>query len=161
MSWLPTTGDVAKGNAATCELWDSIPHHEWAWSELDAFTVAYIDCAIWASTVDDPSEPSGQDNRGGYPMDRNYSWCDFDNETTARIVRDCKRFQEHAAQLGIKFVGSITHAGYDFWLTRNGHGAGFWDGDWQDEVGEQLTTLSQSFGECDLIVGDDGKVYCE
>ena len=24
----------------------------------------------------------------------------------------------------------LARAGTDFWLTRNGHGAGFWDGDW-------------------------------
>jgi len=48
---------------------------------------------------------------------------------------------------------------HDFWLTRNGHGAGFWDGDWDDETGKRLTTISKKYVEIDLYVGDDGKIY--
>lgn len=35
----------------------------------------------------------------------------------------------------------------DFYLTRNGHGAGFWDGDYPDEVGRKLTDIAHGFGE--------------
>ena len=41
----------------------------------------------------------------------------------------------------------IAAAGHDFWLTRNGHGAGFWDGDWPAFQGEMFTNISKSFGE--------------
>ena len=51
--------------------------------------------------------------------------------------------------------------GHDFWLTRNGHGAGFWDGDYEKEIGIKLTELSQQFGECHAYVGDDNKIYFE
>jgi hypothetical protein len=34
---------------------------------------------------------------------------------------------------------------HDFFLTRNGHGAGFWDGDYKN--GEKLTEIAKSFGE--------------
>lgn len=37
-------------------------------------------------------------------------------------------------------------AGHDFWLTRNGHGAGFGDGDWPEEAGEKLSEAARSFG---------------
>lgn len=37
------------------------------------------------------------------------------------------------------------HIEHDFYLTRNGHGAGFWDGDY--EKGEELTKVAKSFGE--------------
>jgi hypothetical protein len=49
--------------------------------------------------------------------------------------------------------------GYRFWLTRNHHGAGFWDGDYPKEIGEALTKLSHEFGETDAYVGDDGKLH--
>ncbi len=42
----------------------------------------------------------------------------------------------------------IACAGHDFWLTRNRHGAGFWDGDWPT-YGELFTTIAESFGEVD------------
>ena len=48
---------------------------------------------------------------------------------------------------------------HDFWLTRNGHGAGFWDGDYDDEVGTELTKIAHTFKELDCYVGDDGKIH--
>ena len=48
--------------------------------------------------------------------------------------------------------------GYDFWLTRNGHGCGFWDRGY-GEVGEKLTEKSNKFAECHMYLGDDGKAY--
>jgi hypothetical protein len=48
--------------------------------------------------------------------------------------------------------------GHDFWLTRNRHGAGFWDRG-LGELGERLTKAAQSFGESDLYLGDDGQLY--
>jgi hypothetical protein len=44
----------------------------------------------------------------------------------------------------------MEYAGHDFWLTRNHHGAGFWDGDWEQSAGEKLTALAESFGEFNL-----------
>jgi hypothetical protein len=51
------------------------------------------------------------------------------------------------------------HVAHDFWLTRNHHGAGFWDGDYPEPLGKQLTELAHSYGECELYVGDDSKIY--
>ena len=39
-------------------------------------------------------------------------------------------------------------AGTDFHFTRNGHGAGFWDGEWEN--GDELTKWAESFGSCEL-----------
>lgn len=38
-------------------------------------------------------------------------------------------------------------ATFDFWLTRNGHGAGFWDGDWPVPAATRLTEASEKAGE--------------
>ena len=46
-------------------------------------------------------------------------------------------------------------AGSDFHLTRNGHGAGFWDGDWP-EHGDKLTELSKPYSLCELTLGPNG-----
>ena len=47
--------------------------------------------------------------------------------------------------------------GHNFWLTRNGHGAGFWNSDYIN--GDKLTELSKDFGPIDLYIGDDNKLY--
>ena len=122
--------------------------------QLDEFTRAYIEAAFW-STIDD---------RGG-SLDDNYTLADFAPETLARFAADCAAFQAaHVDDIdaGCKKPRSCTdreYAGHDFWLTRNGHGCGFWDGDWPEEAGARLTAASKAFGEIDLYVGD-GKLYC-
>jgi hypothetical protein len=40
---------------------------------------------------------------------------------------------------------AITQAGHDFWLTRNGHGTGFWDN--EDIYGEYLAGLFTTWAE--------------
>ena len=53
---------------------------------------------------------------------------------------------------------ALERAGGDFWLTRNGHGAGFWDRG-LGELGERLANASRAYGSSDLYVGDDERVY--
>jgi hypothetical protein len=148
--------------------------------QLDDFTLAYLDCALWSSTL----EPCGDcgdcgaedqllcrwneqdeyvcircsDRQPNYepPADENYDLLDLSPELLERAVYDCKTFQEAA---GDRILSHPHRAGRHFWWTRNGHGAGFWDGDWPEEDGEFLTELSQRFGEIDLYVGDDQQIY--
>lgn len=99
------------------------------------------------------------------PMDNNYSAQDLAPETFARMVADCREFQLKCTyELVRAEYGNLDHsdlemAGHDFWLTRNGHGAGFWDGDLEESLGEALTKAAKEFGEFNLYVGDDGKLY--
>jgi hypothetical protein len=50
-------------------------------------------------------------------------------------------------------------AAHDFILTRNGHGAGFWDGHWHAPWGDRLTALAKQFVEIHPYVGEDGMIY--
>lgn len=52
-------------------------------------------------------------------------------------------------------------AGHDFALTRNGHGAGFWDGDLPEALGQRLTAAAHAVGECWPYLGDDQSVYIQ
>lgn len=49
--------------------------------------------------------------------------------------------------------------GHDIWLTRNGHGAGFWDRGYDDDIEKLLVGLSKELGFTDIYVGDDDLVY--
>lgn len=128
-------------------------------SGLDDFTLQYIETALWSSHDE-------SNNAGGEPMDKNYSIDDMAPETLDKIAADCRRFQELNGHLFIlanvkrPTQGSATEAaGHDFWLTRVGHGAGFWDGDWEEPASFQLDESAKAFGSVDLYVGDDGKIY--
>ena len=118
------------------------------YKRLDQFTRAYLECALWSSMDE-------SDDSGGNPMDDNYSIEDIAPETIDHAIEECKRFQAQAAGM---IESDPSRAGHDFWLTRNGHGAGFWDGDWPED-GDKLTELSKAFGETYLYVGDDGRIY--
>jgi hypothetical protein len=110
---------------------------------------AYIRCALW-STNDE------SDEQGGKPLDERFDRSDLDAETDVKMTRDCHAFWE-ANEKDLSLLDA-EWAGHDFWLTRNGHGSGFWDLG-LGEVGDRLTEASKRFGEFDLYVGDDGKVF--
>lgn len=123
----------------------------------DTFILGYITVALFSSTDDKD-----------VPLDTNYSAQDLSQGAYDMMVRDCKLFQLAALDLieedNFSFDKTCDHgvfqqAGHDFWLTRNGHGAGFWDGDWAEPAGIELDKLSKSFGETDLYVGDDKKLH--
>jgi len=107
------------------------------------FIRSYVETALWSSTDDE-----------GRPLDQNYSPYDIDPAAYRKMEDDCIAFCE---QNWDAISHDLSQAGHDFWLTRNHHGAGFWDGDW--ETGDELTKASHAFGEVNLDVGDDGKIY--
>lgn len=113
--------------------------------QSDSFCWAYIEAGLWSSLDDD-----------GMPLDDNYDATDLAPETLARMKADCTGFRE---QNSGSICGNLSGAGHDFWLTRNHHAAGFWDGDWPQDVGQNLTEACDLWGGVDLQVGDDGKIY--
>ena len=76
-------------------------------------------------------------------------------ELVKRLTADCHKFWGMHSEL---IQGLPENAGHDFWLTRNGHGAGFWDGDWK-EHGDTLTQSAQAFEPVETYMGDDGMIY--
>lgn len=116
------------------------------------FLDGYIAAALWSS-LDDADDP----------LDANYQPDDIAPETLAAMTEDCRKFLSECGSLIVgkcdkqTSCSEMEYAGHDFWLTRNGHGAGFWDGDW--ETGDELTAACKRFRGVDLYVGDDGKIY--
>jgi hypothetical protein len=116
-------------------------------ASLDSFTTGYIECALWSSTECDAD--------GGAPLDDNYGADDLTIASLREMVRDCKAFQRDNAD---DLAGlDESQCGHDFWLTRNGHGAGFWDRG-LGERGERLSKASKVYGSADLMV-HRGRVF--
>ena len=90
---------------------------------------------------------------------RNYSLNDIDDATLDKMIADCADFQERFGELIEGGGMGFEHGGHDFWLTRNGHGAGFWDGDWEEPQATELDKAATSYGEFDLYLGDDGQIH--
>lgn len=120
-------------------------------TKLDDFTTAYLEAALWTET--DQTNPE----QGGEPLDTNHGIGDIEPDTLAEMIQDCTQFQADNAELieEENLVTRATHstesqAGHDFWLTRNQHGCGFWDGDWTEPAATKLTNAAHAFGEYHL-----------
>lgn len=115
------------------------------------FFAGYVTCALWSSTDDE-----------GNPLDDNHGEDDIGEDTLRTMREDCADFMRaNAADLAAMIAATgrpMDHMGHDFWLTRNGHGAGFWDRG-AGELGDRLTDAANAFGGVDLYIGDDGKVH--
>lgn len=118
----------------------------------------YLETALWSSGDGDLEY-----------IDSEYDINDIDPGSKREAEQDIEKMIDMAEKAGVldpylnAFTGdSWGQFGHDFWLTRNGHGAGFWDrSEIDDEVGKKLTDLANSFGEASPYVGDDGKIYIQ
>lgn len=125
--------------------------------DLDRMVAQYVETALWSSTDE-------SDDSGGEPLDSNYCADDIHPKTLASMREDCQAFGKANAEQIEQWAGNggaWEQAGHDFWLTRNGHGCGFWDrglGEWPAD-GQLLSENSKPYGSSYLYVGDDGKVY--
>jgi len=110
----------------------------------------------------------------GVPFDANYFIEDFDEESLKKLYGEYQQFLSVVEEKITEKIGeewdciddfydlaqpALNQTEYDYILTRNRHGAGFWDGDWSDSVSEILTDAAQAQGEFDVYVGDDQKIY--
>lgn len=119
-----------------------------------AFLQGYLVCALWSSTEED-----------GNPLDDNYGIDDLSPEAMAQAEEECKDFILHNTSdildaLDTKIGYTVSRAGHDFWLTRNGHGAGFWDRG-LGVVGNRLTAAAEVYGGRNVVCGSDGQLYIE
>lgn len=111
---------------------------------------SYLETALWSSTYlgaeDDPRE--------GKPLDDYYDPDDFLPAFLESSARELQSFLDWISEDGID-VGGNSDAGiaHDFWLTRNRHGCGFWDGDYPDG-GKALSNNAHAYGGIDLMPGE-------
>ncbi len=123
--------------------WD--PRQKGSEDNFDMFMDAYIEAALWSSMDEE-----------GVPLDDNYSADDIEPATVRALERGAREFIRKNWEL---IKENLDRAGHDFWMTRNHHGVGFWDGDWPESPGEILTKNAHAFGGYNLFVGDDNKLY--
>lgn len=109
---------------------------------LDTFTRAYIEAVEFTECHGDNPEMEN---------------AEFSKEFLDQAQKDCTKFQAENDLTDYP----TENAGHDFWLTRCGHGCGFWEVDFGTESQcEKLTSASKHFGNVDIYVGDDGLIYC-
>ena len=112
----------------------------------------YLEALLWCSTVTPPGSDEPE------PADKWQASEDF----TRKAAKEFSEFL-NALPEGFDpdeaFSNSCqdphTMLAHDFALTRNHHGAGFWDGDWAEPWGKILTDLAHQWPETELYLSDD------
>lgn len=111
----------------------------------EVITKHYLIAALWSST-----------DEHGEPLDAVFNLDDVAPFCLKEAAECVQEFVEMAGPL----LEGLTdeQIGHDFWLTRNHHGAGFWDRG-LGKRGLALTILAHSWGELALHVSEDGYIY--
>ena len=120
---------------------------------LDSFTLGYIQALFFYAPDNDDSTQIGE----------GVSFYELPLATKKTITEECAEFQKmNKKPLAIAFETCETYtpgqAGIDFLLTRNNHGAGYWDRH-LGEIGITLADACDTWGQTDLYEGDDGLLY--
>lgn len=113
-------------------------------TELERFTGACLEALYFTdATPDDDIPPDAE----------------LDPETRLDLEADCRSFWRRFGPY-VKAAGRTPEqAGHDFWLTRNGHGAGFWDGDWIAPYDQLLDDGAKAYGPFEVYLGGDGRIH--
>ncbi len=107
----------------------------------------YIICALWSSVDDNDT-----------PLDDIYDETDIHEDSKQEMRETCTKFFFANKDLLDESKLSPEQIGHDLWLTRNGHGTGFWDRG-LNEIGDKLTEICRVLGYSDLYSGDNGLLY--
>ena len=112
---------------------------------LDEFTRDYLTAMEWMDVNSDHMpEMTGDET--------------WSAELIEKAKEDCESFQEtNAADLAVYREKTGNSGGVDFWLTRNGHGVGFWDRG-LGAVGSRLSAAASVFNCVDVYRSDDGEI---
>jgi hypothetical protein len=114
---------------------------------LVEMTNAYLEAAMFADS------PDGED----------WSDAEWSEQAEREAAFDCSRFLDNVLFYHLIPEGNMNQVlasqmGHDFWLTARGHGAGFWDGDWEwiyDGCGNDLTDIAKTFPEEQYLWRDE------
>lgn len=142
-------------------MWNSGKGTEMSISE---FVTGYMDAAEWTQSDDSHPDYDPEVGDGPYLEDTDAEWS---VSACERIARDCVAFYEaHSERFDTltsppRECTVDEYAGHNFWLTRNGHGCGFWDGRHEEPHGTILSEAARGWGEVWTAVGDDRLIYLD
>lgn len=89
---------------------------------------------------------------------------EFSQEATDQIIIDCQKFFSDNLETINQILNDsdasydYESVGHDFFLTRERHGAGFWDRGFGND-GQILTEKCHEFGESSPYMGDNNLIY--
>ena len=120
----------------------------------------YLEAALWTEEERLKDEYENEFNYSDEIDLGSFSVDDLDDNSKIQAYIDINRFIWDSGVDAIKEaieVNGLFKLGMDIWLTRNGHGAGFFDHGYENE--ESLNKSAEKLKNVDLYLGDDLKLY--
>lgn len=117
-------------------------------NDINEILKGYIQCALW--TEEERLESEGAE----------VTFENVDEDSIIEAYLDIKKFIQNAGDTAAKEAvnaNGLIKLGMDIWLTRNFHGAGFFDHSYENE--EQLINAAKNLKSQDLYLGDDGYLH--
>jgi hypothetical protein len=111
-------------------------------TDASRLLAGYLDTLEWCELLNEPGEGQETSDREAFELSVRPHW---DADSVKQAKEDLSAFLESASldEL-LSDTDDWYGVGHDFALTRNGHGAGFWDGNYAH--GDELTELCRPFG---------------
>ncbi len=132
---------------------------------VDEMVSGYLVCALWAGLNWSVTTDHGGTEDNPVPWDDDYDISDISSEAITVAREFCGEFYiANADDLATYFPGSEPGQwGHDLYLTRNGHGAGFWDRYYGSDdsirsAGRRLSEAAKVYGEADFFLDVDGSL---
>jgi hypothetical protein len=151
--------------------------------DINQILKGYIDAALWTeeerlrddyqseygSDEDDESDDSEDDelekliklsanlNKKSF---ENFTREDIEPDSLIKAYTEIKKFLDLAGDSVIEAIetNGLERLGHDIWLTRNGHGAGFFDHSYDDENEKRLIQAGNALKEVDVYINDNLKL---
>lgn len=154
-----TEWHTAYGEYVKESLPDSVKEHIETLLDVETVLSSYLETQLWTGHLDymtNTSEFNGEPLVSDSVLDSVCSVEDLSAEVLNSAREDVENFLDQVGEFLHYFPNieelSAEQMGHDFSLTRNGHGAGFWDRG-LEELGQYLTTAANGYGSSSLYGG--------
>ena len=146
--------------------------------EINSILKGYLECALWTDEEylktqeipkidfnEDDTEDEMEDFEKMYKTpQQNFTIEDIDTNSLISTYNDIKKFIEYAGSEAVNYAineNGYERLGFDIWLTRNGHGAGFFDHSYDDDIEKKLINAGKKLTEVHLYLTEENKIIFE
>lgn len=122
--------------------------------ERDAFTNAYLNCALWLTSVSDENGEILIES-----VADEYDISHIDPACHTEMVNDCAAFMDSYSDELRTLDLLAADCGQLFWLTRERHGSGFWEYGTNATIrsaAEELTAGAHAYGDFYIVGAWEG-----
>jgi len=129
-----------------------------SWKELSVDEIHLLQVILWCECDTD-------EDGNGEPLDNNYTIYDIEDESMEMIIGKYREFRNQYFQECLESIDDkelysniSCQFAQDYWLSCNGHGAGFFDSIWSKEQCQKMQELARQEGSY-YAYSDNGIVY--